>query len=732
MRVGLTPRPTPRHRARGRLARGTAALATTAVAALVLASLSGSGSPASADVVAASPAQLTAAMASSSLAVTGTDYTVNIAPSSNGVGTSALDGFPTDGSTFAILTNGSADAADGPNGNEDDLPDISDDVSTNLGGATTRGGAFDATVLRVGVTVPAGANCLSVDFRFLSEEYPEFLQGMFNDSFLAELDPVSPGSTWRISGSSVAAPRNFAFDPTHAPISINAAGGTSMSRESAAGTTYDGATPILSASTPITPGAHNVVFSIFDVSDHDVDSAVFLDNLRVGTVADPAQDCAAGATPKTYDVSLAPAGAAVETGHQHTVTATLVDAASGAAAGGAPILFSVAGANPTSGQGATDGQGTATFSYTGAQAGDDTVTACHDGNGNGSCDDGEATATSVVTWTTPAPTNSAPEVDAGAAYTGAEGAPLTLTGSTLDADDDTLANTWSVTSDVGVDAGTSCVVDAPHALTTTVTCDDDGTFTATLTSDDGTTSTTDSAPITLTNAAPESSEPTTSASPLQVGRAVSVSAKFTDAGAHDSHTATIDWGDGTSSPGSLATGSVSGQHSYAKAGFYTPCLLVVDDDGGQARTCARADVIVTDPSAGIVTAGGQFPLPTADSSRPARGLLALVLGYFPGSDQPRGLTLLKVPGFCLGATQADWLVVTDTQATFSGAASVNGRSGYRYLVSLVDGGHGGRADLVRVRVWSPDGGAVLLDTQPGAALTAAPTTPLQGNVTVHG
>ena len=129
---------------------------------------------------------------------------------------------------------------------------------------------------------------------------------------------------------------------------------------------------------------------------------------------------------------------------------------------------------------------------------------------------------------------------------------------------------------------------------------------------------------------------------------------------------------------------------------------MVDDEGGQGRTCARADVIVTDPSAGIVTAGGQFPLPTADSSRPARGLLALVLGYFPGSEQPRGLTLLKVPGFCLGATQADWLVVTDSQATFSGAASVNGRSGYRYLVSLVDGGHGGRADLVRVRVWSPD------------------------------
>jgi hypothetical protein len=265
-----------------------------------------------------------------------------------------------------------------------------------------------------------------------------------------------------------------------------------------------------------------------------------------------------------------------------------------------------------------------------------------------------------------------------------------------------------------------------------VTCDDDGTFTATLTSDDGTTSTTDSAPITLTNAVPEGSDLTTSGSPTQVGRAVSASATFTDAGTHDTHTATIDWGDGTSSAGTLASGSVSGQHSYSTAGFYAPCLVVVDDDGGQSRTCVPSDVVVTDPSAGLVTAGGQFPLPTADGSRPARGLLALVLGYFPGSDQPRGLALLKVPGFCLGATQADWLVVTDAQATFSGAASVNGRSGYRYLVSLVDGGHGGQADLVRVRVWSPDGGAVLLDTQPGAPFTAAPTTPFQGNVTIHG
>jgi hypothetical protein len=724
-------RPAPRHRGRGRLVRGTTSLAATTAAGLVIASLAGSGSPASADVVAATPAQLTAAMSTSSVTVTGTDYTVNVASASNGVGTTPLAGFPTDGSTFAILTNGLAASADDANVNEDDQPNVFDDVSTNLGGAATRGGALDTTVLRVGVDVPAGANCLSVDFRFLSEEYPEFLTGMFNDAFLAELDPVAPTSTWRINGSSISAPKNFAFGPDHAPISINAAGNTSMSHEAAAGTTYDGATPLLSASTPITPGAHNVVFSIFDVADHDVDSAVLLDNLRVGTVSDVGKECATGATPKSYRLSLAPAGAVVETGQPHTVTANLVDAASGAGVAGAPVLFAVAGANPTTGQGATNSGGAASFTYTGAQDGDDTVTACHDNNGNGSCDAGEATATATVTWTVPAPINSAPEVDAGRAYDGVEGSPFTLQGSALDVDGDPLTSTWTVTPGTGVDAAATCTIADAHALTTTVTCDDDGTFTATLTADDGALSDDAVAQVTVANADPRLSGVTTVGSPTQVNRPVTASATFTDAGANDTHDATIDWGDGTSSAGTVMAGLATGKHTYADAGFYTPCVVVRDDDGAEARSCASADVIVSDPDAGFATAGGQFGLPGGDGSRSARGVLALVMGYFPGSSDVRGVTLLKVPGFCLGAAQADWLVVTDDQAVYSGSAAVNGHTGYRYLVSLLDGGRGGKPDLVRVRVWSPDTGAVLLDTQPGAAFTAAPTTPLQGSVTVH-
>ena len=67
-----------------------------------------------------------------------------------------------------------------------------------------------------------------------------------------------------------------------------------MTAANATGTTYDGATPLLGASTPITPGTHSLYLSIFDQGDDIYDSAAFLDNLVLGTTA--AGSCKAGAT----------------------------------------------------------------------------------------------------------------------------------------------------------------------------------------------------------------------------------------------------------------------------------------------------------------------------------------------------------------------------------------------------------------------------------------------------
>jgi pimeloyl-ACP methyl ester carboxylesterase len=235
----------------------------------------------------ATPLDLASSMADPSV-VTGASY-ITTPPSGtpNAVMTTPLAGFPTSGSSYALLTTGNANLANQPNS--------SASSGANDGGGNVRGNTdYDVTVLKVDLNVPTGVNCLlGLDFRFLSEEYPEFVGTSYNDAFIAELDK----STWTTSGSTITAPDNFAFDPKGNPITINAAGVTSMTAEEASDTTYDGATPLLTAVTPITPGSHSIYLSIFDQGDQIYDSAVMLDNLRLGTVANVAKDCVPGAKP---------------------------------------------------------------------------------------------------------------------------------------------------------------------------------------------------------------------------------------------------------------------------------------------------------------------------------------------------------------------------------------------------------------------------------------------------
>lgn len=186
------------------------------------------------------------------------------------VSTTRMAGFPTAGKSFAILSTGDAKLADAPN-------DATDSGSTS-GGPSIRG-ARDVVIMRIDLRVPRGHNCLSFTFRFLSEEYPEFVGDIFNDAFTAELD----GSNWSASDKNdptVTSPLNFATDAHGSPIRINKTGMTGMTAARAAGTTYDGATRTLRASTRAKPGKHRLYLSIFDQGDRIYDSAVFLDNLR--------------------------------------------------------------------------------------------------------------------------------------------------------------------------------------------------------------------------------------------------------------------------------------------------------------------------------------------------------------------------------------------------------------------------------------------------------------------
>ena len=199
-----------------------------------------------------------------------TDFVI-LPPSGNPAGTTKreMGKFPTRGSRYSILTSGNVKATFRKN--------KSGRLSHNNEGPVVRG-TRDAVMLRVEFRVPKGNNCLRFDFKFLSEEFPEFVDSDFNDAFVAELDKT----TWdtRRDSPVVDSPRNFARDAEGNPIRVNTLGDARVKRRFARGTTYDAATRTLRAQTPVDPGKHRLFLSIFDQGDRQYDSAVFLDGLK--------------------------------------------------------------------------------------------------------------------------------------------------------------------------------------------------------------------------------------------------------------------------------------------------------------------------------------------------------------------------------------------------------------------------------------------------------------------
>ena len=254
----------------------TAAIAACLVIALAIAA------EASASITPTSTGStLGGAMNASGGPITTGSLTVPPSSTPNAVSTTALTGFPESGSTdFGVLTTGDPLLVNQPN--------TAPDSGISLAGDPLRGDTdFDVSVLDLTLNVPVMTNsCLKFDFRFFSEEYPEFVGTSFNDAFIAERDT----SDWSTSGSDITGTQNFAKDQFSNPITINATGPASVSAVNAAGTTYDAATQRLTAAQTVSSGAHHLFLSIFDQGDHIYDSAVFIDNVRV--VSDAA--CATG------------------------------------------------------------------------------------------------------------------------------------------------------------------------------------------------------------------------------------------------------------------------------------------------------------------------------------------------------------------------------------------------------------------------------------------------------
>jgi hypothetical protein len=362
-----------------------------AVMALVPAALLLAPAPAMAQISTPDALGIAKALVVEGTPITGASWVAQ-PPTTNGVASGisnlTIGDFFTTGPTFAIMTTGDVHSADLPN----EFPS----TTTRLGGASVHGGSdLDVSILKIDLSVAANQNCLRFDFKFFTEEYPDFAGTQYNDAFIAELD----STTWKAPDTTdaVDAPNNFAFGTNHQPITLNSQFGGPMPAAPTT-TTYDGATPTLTAATPITAGAHSVYLSIFDRKDDAVDSAVFLDNLFLGSAANPSTQCKAGAQPKLNKITVQPASATKEVGGTHSVTATAFGS-NGEVVKDAAIGFEVGGANVAKGASTTDANGQATFTFAGTHAGNDLVVAYYDANNNGVRDVMEVDGSASVSWT---------------------------------------------------------------------------------------------------------------------------------------------------------------------------------------------------------------------------------------------------------------------------------------------------------------------------------------------
>jgi hypothetical protein len=175
--------------------------------------------------------------------------------------------FPVEGPSYFVMSTGATASALQPND--------SDSTSTELEGLNTTEGE-DLVQIVLELQPPPNASCLAFDFAFYSEEFPEFVGSEYNDAFIAEIGQ----STFQIIDNQVIAPNNFAFDTEGNVISINTVFG--VTPEAAAGTTYDGGTPLLTAVTPLEDPDDpvTITLSIMDLGDSIYDSTAFIDNFR--------------------------------------------------------------------------------------------------------------------------------------------------------------------------------------------------------------------------------------------------------------------------------------------------------------------------------------------------------------------------------------------------------------------------------------------------------------------
>jgi hypothetical protein len=239
--------------------------------------------------------------------------------------------------------------------------------------------------------------------------------------------------------------------------------------------------------------------------------------------------------------------------------------------------------------------------------------------------------------------------------------------------------------------------------------------------------------------------------PVALGSPVTVTGTFSDHGrTGDTYTISSTW---TTITGSVSVPNV-GATSYnantgtfsivtpntIPAGVYTVTVNVTDRwNVSSTPVSVSTYVVVYDPSGGFVTGGGWIvadagscvqtyaPAGVCTGATGGRANFGFVSKYEKGATTPSGNTEFQFQAGNLNfkSTSYQWLVVSGARAQFKGLGTINGQSGYDFILTAVDGGLPGGNNQDGFRIKITYNGNVVFDNQTGAS----DSDPLSGSST---
>lgn len=209
-----------------------------------------------------------------------------------------------------------------------------------------------------------------------------------------------------------------------------------------------------------------------------------------------------------------------------------------------------------------------------------------------------------------------------------------------------------------------------------------------------------------------------------------------------------DWGDGTTSNGTIDGNTITGEHHYQAIDDYVLTLTVTDLCG---ETSSKQYILTNNSDRAYVTGDGWINLQERAFVKRNRtrneAKFSFVCKYNMYGETLRGKTLFhfKQGELEFKSLSYNKLTITDDKAVFHGTGTINRKTGFGFMISVIDGDLNDndekdrfrkkiwdKKDRFRIKIWDKKDETVIYDNEIGADEELDPTTGLGGgSIVIH-